>query len=1296
MRKKALLLSLIIIVPFLYVIEFQNTKTEKLLQLEKKKQIKRENLIASYQQQFLMLRDPNTNEIPKNIYSMERQFLESIPVRLSKASALNWIERGPNNTSGRIRGMAIDVRTTSAPNVTIIAGGVSGGLWKSTNNGDSWTKTTNFSQLHSVTCVVQDTRQGKQDIWYAGSGEQIGNSSASPGDGLYLGDGVFKSTNNGNSWTLLQSTQVNSPNSWTSDWQYVWRLAIDKNNAAQDVVYAATTGGVYRTQDGGTNWTKVLAAGTNQAVRVDIATADNGTLYVASSSIDAANNTIKGIRKSTDGGNTFNNITPPNMPDEYGRIILAIAPSNQNILYFFVQGVNGNNSTPSAHGHQLWRSTDAGATWSNISSVLPSNTAPDLDNFSTQDGYDMILNVKPDNPNFVIFGGVSLFKVHDVTNDNLSLAQKHIGGYGMQMNGTANALNDFKNHHPDQHTGMFLPGSNDIFYCGNDGGVHIANDISKSNGMDSFWQLPKRNGLNITQFYSISIAPESGSAFLAGGLQDRGNWMARNNNNPANWQEVSGGDGTIAQVAPDALNTVFQATTNGNIFRYSKSDSSSPVANTTPMKPNGSTNVMFVNPFVLDPNNGNILYFAGGNNSNSNSGVWRNTSATTATETDGWQFLSNSEITNTQVTAFGVSQNNNSNILYYGTSNGKVYRLDGANSGDPAKVEITSPNFPQGYVNCISVDPTNSSKALVVFSNYNIDRLWYTTDSGNSWTSVSGNLNGASGPSVRWGKIFYVNNQLNVFLATSVGVYYTNALTGNTTNWLPEAQNSIGNVVCIMLDFRSSDNTLVVATHGRGAFEAKFTTGTSAPSSPTNLTSAVSGSSQINLTWQDNANDETGYKIERRTSQSAPWNVITTISANVTSYNDTQLTDGTKYYYRVYAFNSAGNSGLSNEVNATTIMKAPTNLTAQIVNNSQVSLNWVDNSESETAYSIERKQGQSGQFQLITDVNSNSTSYIDQTVSPGQQYFYRVRGFNANTNSAFSNEADVSIIASGPSSPTNLAATASSSSQINLTWQDNANDESGYKIDRRLTTTAPWVTIATTNSNVTSYSDTQLIDGTKYFYRVYAFNSNGNSNFSNDVNAITTMNAPTNLVLQVVGNSQVSLSWNDNSQSETGYTVERKISQSGQFTKLTDVNSNITSYTDASVVSGQQYFYRVRGFNSNTTSSYSNEVNVTITSIADEGIIPKDFALYQNYPNPFNPTTTIKFAVPSESNVNISIYDINGNKITTILNSLKSPGFYTTSWNGKNSNDDNVTSGIYFYTIKAQNFTQTRKMLLIK
>jgi photosystem II stability/assembly factor-like uncharacterized protein len=1292
-----------IIIALAVLFTFQSQVKKFFNYQESEKQFEeREDFAARDKQMFLMLRDPATNEISKYTYILERQFLESIPQRLFKGQSLTWVERGPNNIAGRVRSLGIDVRTTTAPNITIITGGVSGGIWKTTNNGASWSKTTTPSQLHSVTHIIQDTRAGKQDTWYAGSGENDNGNSASGGYiASFFGDGLFKSTDNGNTWNPIASTQSNSISSWVSDWQFVWRLAIDKSNTAQDVVYAATNGGVYKTQNGGTSWTKIFEStqGLTVAnnVQVDIATADNGTLYVAgggSAGLDAFTN-IKGIRKSTDGGTTFTNITPALMPQNFGRIILAIAPSNNNILYFLVQGTSGNNSTPSKgkENCQLWRSSDAGNSWTNISSVIP-DSAPDVENFQTQGGYDMILNVKPDNPNFVVFGGVSLFKVHDVTNDNLTWQQKHIGGYGASSTGTANALNDFINEHPDHHYGFFLPGNSNVFYSGSDGGISFTNDITQTSNMNTFWQPPIRTGLNISQPYAISIAPEAGSGFLACGYQDRGNWMAKVNNvgnTPANWSEQGGGDGTICAIAPDPLNTVFHQTTNGNISRYAKDQTTAPVS-TTFIQPTGSTNLQFVNPYILDPNNGNLLYFSGANGSTTGGGVWRNTSATTATETNGWQFLSNSTVADCFVSALCASTTNSTNVLYYGTSTGKVYRMDNANTGSPTRVEITGPNFPQGYVNCITVDPTNSSNAIVVFSNYNVDRLWYTTDAGTTWTSISGNLNGAAAPSVRWAKLFFVSNQLNVFLATSVGVFRTNTLSGSNTVWAPEAQTTIGNVVCVMLDYRSSDNTLVVATHGRGSFSTQVTgSGTTVPTSPTSLTATVASQSQINLAWQDNSSDETGFKVDRRLNPTDAWTTIATLNANTTSYNNTQLTDGTKYYYRVYAYNAVGNSTFSNEANAITTMNAPSSLSAQLSSGSAI-LTWTDNSQSEDGYTIERKDGSAGQYSKLTDVGSNVNTYTDAGVA-GHQYFYRVKGFNANTSSAYSNETSVS--ATAPSSPTNLTALVISSSQINLAWQDNSTDETGFKVDRRLNPTDQWTTINTTQANAVFYNNTSLTDGTKYYYRVYAFNANGNSTFSNEVNAVTTMLAPTNLTAQLT-NAQAVLHWTDNSQSEDGYTIEKKDGASGTFTKLIDAASNSTAYTDVAVVAGHQYFYRVKGFNANTSSSYSNEANVTVTAVREGEGIPTAFALMQNYPNPFNPSTTIKFAVPNTSQVAIDVYDLNGQKIATLLNEEKAAGYYSVIWNGKNTNGNDVSSGIYLYSIRAGNFSEVKKMLMVK
>jgi hypothetical protein len=147
------------------------------------------------EQEFMMLRDPVTNRIPANIFRLEQEFAKNLPKRISNnlnksndasgLDALTWIARGPNNVGGRTRALGIDIRTTTPPNVTIIAGGVSGGIWRSTNDGSSWSLVTLPSQLHNTTCIAQDKRSGFQDVWYIGSGEARGNSASGGGSGGY-------------------------------------------------------------------------------------------------------------------------------------------------------------------------------------------------------------------------------------------------------------------------------------------------------------------------------------------------------------------------------------------------------------------------------------------------------------------------------------------------------------------------------------------------------------------------------------------------------------------------------------------------------------------------------------------------------------------------------------------------------------------------------------------------------------------------------------------------------------------------------------------------------------------------------------------------------------------------------------------------------------------------------------------------------------------------------------------------------------------------------------------------------
>ena len=788
-----------------------------------KKKEKSYNHAARLHQEFLMLRDPATNRIPENMRVRELEYAKTLPKSTAigfyhgkpefNGQALQWIERGPNNTAGRIRALGIDIRTTGTP--TLIAGAVSGGIWKSIDGGTTWIKKTVLSELHSVTCIAQDTRPGHQDTWYYGTGEFIGNSAATTG-APYLGDGVYKSTDNGETWSPLPATQVGGSTQFTSDWQYVYSVAVHPQTGT---VYAATTGGIYRSDNGGTSWTNVLDAATQNPIKTDVTIAADGTVYTAASS-DAGS--IKGIRKSVNDGGSFSDVTP-GLPDNYGRTVITTAPSNSGVVYFLTEGISGGTTEPDVHGHQLWRTANAGTGWQNISFVIPENTAPALDNFSTQSGYDMMLAVKPDNPNFLIVGGVSLFKIHDVTNDVQSLAEKHIGGYGIAANGTINAVGDFMNHHPDQHTGVFKPGNPNEFYCGNDGGVHHTLNITATPGA-AFWQTPMRSTLNITQLYSVTIDKSAaGSPFIAGGFQDRGNWMARTDGALQNWQEISGGDGAYAEIDPTGT-YVFQSVTEGELFRYLKSNTTSPIPDNQlkGMKPAGLANPLFLTPFDVDDNSGDIIYLSGGNSSvSTTSGVWRTTNGTS--ETPAWTYFTNSEVTDEQVTAIQASKSNATNVLYYGTSGGKLFKIENANTADAGTVQptdITGTGFPQGYINSIAIHPENASIVTVAFTNYNVNRIWHSTDGGTSWTSVSGNLNNQNAPSVRWVETFVVNSVVHYVLATSTGVYFTTELNGNNTVWTQEAVHSIGNVVVMMLDFRPSDNTLVAATHGRGVWQA--------------------------------------------------------------------------------------------------------------------------------------------------------------------------------------------------------------------------------------------------------------------------------------------------------------------------------------------------------------------------------------------------------------------------------------------------------------------------------------------
>ena len=177
------------------------------------------------------------------------------------------------------------------------------------------------------------------------------------------------------------------------------------------------------------------------------------------------------------------------------------------------------------------------------------------------------------------------------------------------------------------------------------------------------------------------------------------------------------------------------------------------------------------------------------------------------------------------------------------------------------------------------------------------------------------------------------------------------------------------------------------------------------PRAPSNLSGASSGPYIADLTWNDNANIELGYRIESKIGATGTYGVQTTAGPNTTATSLTNLIEGTQYYFRLQAVNAAGRSAYSNEISVTTVLKKPTNAIATAVSSSQINLTWVDNSEGETGYKIERKKTATGTYAQIAQVGANVQSYHNTSgLQPNTKYYYRIRGTNAATNSEYSNQ----------------------------------------------------------------------------------------------------------------------------------------------------------------------------------------------------------------------------------------------------------------------------------------------------
>ncbi len=742
---------------------------------------------ARMEAEMALIRDPATGKIP-----IERliQAREEIKKRLNQNVAIGgitWNERGPNNIGGRTRAVVFDPNDATAKKVW--AGGVGGGLWYNTDITSAatvWQKVDDFWANIAISSVVFDPAN-TQNI-YVGTGEGWFNGDAQQGAG------IWKSSNGGVNWTQLASTASNT------DFNYVQKIIVNSTGA----VFAATQGGVYKSTNGGATWTINLKpttlAGAVAPVNnfaADLEIGSDGVIYA---SFGNAGNQGSRVFKTANAGTTWTQITSD--AAQY-RTEIALAPSTSGATQV-IYAITQSSSYTTAW---LRKSTDAGATWSDAtpSSSLTGNQA----------WYDLILAVKPNDPNVVIGGG----NVVGRTINGSTWITRGYFGEGL---------------HPDHHAIVFRPGFPNEVVNGNDGGIYYSPDYGNTaTGTPTFNM--RNNGFNVTQYYGAAIKNVAGDGYVLAGAQDNGTHRINSSlNTVGGGTSVSGGDGMLCfidQDQPDFQITSYQ------IGAYNFYNAATNVL--TSLNTSGT---QFVGPSDYNSSQ-NVLYAEKSNTTmNRVAGIGGATSTTTITHTT---------VGGTSLIRCGL----NDNTVYVGGRNGDIIKIVNAGNVGGVQASTTIATGFAGVVSCVEIGATEN-ELLVTRSSYGVKSVHYTTDGGATWISKDEVGYGLPDIPVRFA-LFNPVNRKQVLLATELGVFSSSDVTLTNPGWEP-TNASLANVSCYMLRYRTSDGTVAVATHGRGVYTTNFcafptlnsvTSNTVCSNQPFNYTATTGSAGTFTFAW---------------------------------------------------------------------------------------------------------------------------------------------------------------------------------------------------------------------------------------------------------------------------------------------------------------------------------------------------------------------------------------------------------------------------------------------------------------
>lgn len=722
---------------------------------------------------------------------------------VSAAASLGaWSSLGPGNIGGRTRVLVIDPRR---PEV-MYAGGVAGGVWKTTNGGASWVPLADLMANLAIASLAMDP--ANPNVLYAGTGEGFSSVGV-------RGSGIFKTTDGGIRWTRLTRTQ-------TADFHYVSDIVISPRSSSR--LYAATRTGVWRSTNGGRSWNRVLnpnlqAGCLDLAIRKDRA---DDVVFVACGNREQG--TVYQNLKAQSSGQWV----PVLQEEGMGRVSLALAPSNQDVIYALAASTVAGPSQEAGENYQnamhaVFRSTSGGGpgTWTAqvrnddatklnrllLSSPLSAfrrecGSAPGNNSFRGQGWYDNTLAVDPTNPDRVWAGGIDLFRSDDGgRNWGLASYWWAVFPYGSDAPSYV---------HADQHFIIFHPhyngASNRTLFVTNDGGIFRTDDALAATATGTMATCEPGNsqlvwtalnhGYGVTQFYHGAPYPD-GRRYL-GGTQDNGTIRGSNGGGHI-WEAVLGGDGGYAAVHPQNPDILYASHQGLSLVKSVDGGQNWDFAIEGI---DGFT--LFIAPYVMDPNDPERLWFGG-------TGLWRTDDGAVL-----WRPATASISHLGAVSALAVARSDSDRVLA-GTADGYILRTDTGRTADPS-TEWPAVRPRTGWVSSVAIDPTNANVVYATYSTFGGTHVWKSTNGGATWRGIDGTGNRKIPDIPAHSIVVDPSRPSRLFLGTDLGVFVS---TDGGATWAVE-NTGFANVITEWLTVTTGPNgpTLFAFTHGRGAWRA--------------------------------------------------------------------------------------------------------------------------------------------------------------------------------------------------------------------------------------------------------------------------------------------------------------------------------------------------------------------------------------------------------------------------------------------------------------------------------------------